>query len=118
MSSPDVERRVHTWCLKSPRRPTLPVFIKSRRKRYSYVPPTHKIVRSPLCIACLHPGGEVCILRRRDDGLEEWRQAGWVKPDCAKALKEALPGDIHTPLQLTESEFKRFREAAEDEFMD
>ena len=112
MSSPEVARR-HSWAQKSPRKPTLPINFRSIRKRYSYVPPAHKIVKSVLCLACIHPGGEVCILRRRNDGLEEWQPAGWVKPECAKALKEAMPQDVCTPVQLTEMEFKQFKEATE-----
>jgi hypothetical protein len=71
-----------------------------------------------LCIACIHPGGEVCILRKRKDGLEPWAAAGWVKSDCAKALKEAMPGEICTPLQLTETEFGRFKDAMEEVLRD
>ena len=70
------------------------------------------MVRSLLVIACMHPGGEISVIRQRQDHLHEWTTPKNVNAVCDFNMTTCLDDDICTPVDLTEDQFELFKEEA------
>jgi hypothetical protein len=81
-----------------------------RRRR-----PKHAIVRGVRMIACVHRDGTVHALTVRRCHTHQWtvvggRELAECREKCLRVRKE----DVRTPLDLSESAFRNFRDALED----